>query len=264
LKVLMTTSSEFTTAELIAVTAAHEMHDGQLVVVGLGLPKLYIALAQRTHAPGLRQLNGIGVVDPLPTELATGNAEPRYWCRATYFGSNLDVVGTLLHRGLVDVGFLGAIEVDQYGNNNTSQVPRSDGGVRRFSGGGIANDIASHARSVIVVVRHEPRRLVERVFHNTSPGFLDGPGARQRAGLPGGGTRLVLTDKCVLAADPATGRLQVGSIHPGVTPDELSAATGFPLDIPSNVPTTPAPTDEELRLIREELDPEALYAGGDS
>ena len=155
--------------------------------------------------PNLRQLNGIGVVDPLPTELATGNAEPRYWSRATYFGSNLDVVGTLLHRGLVDVGFLGAIEVDQFGNNNTSDVPRADGGVRRFSGGGIANDIASHAKSVVIVVRHEPRRLVERVYHNTSPGFLDGADARQRAGLPVS-ARLVLTDKCVLAADPDTGR----------------------------------------------------------
>jgi acyl CoA:acetate/3-ketoacid CoA transferase beta subunit len=255
---------EFTTAELMAVTASHEMKDGQLVVVGLGLPKLYIALAQRTHAPGLRQLNGIGVVDPQPTELATGNAEPRYWCRATYFGSNLDVVGTLLHRGLVDVGFLGAIEVDQYGNNNTSEVARADGGVRRFSGGGIANDIATHAKSVIIVIRHEPRRLVERVFHNTSPGFLEGGDSRRQAGLPGGGTRLVLTDKCVLAYDDQTQRLQVRSIHPGVTPEQLRAATGFPLQVPANTPTTPSPTAEELRLIREELDPAGLYAGAEA
>jgi glutaconate CoA-transferase, subunit B len=164
----------------------------------------------------------------------------------------------------VDVGFLGAIEVDQYGNNNTTQVPREGGGIRRFSGGGIANDIASHARSLIIVIRHEPRRLVEHVFHNTSPGFLDGPGARRAPGLDGGGPRLVLTDKCVLVFDSTIGRLRVRSIHPGVTQDELHAATGFPLHIPPDVPTTSTPTDEEIHIIRDELDPEGLYAGAES
>jgi acyl CoA:acetate/3-ketoacid CoA transferase beta subunit len=135
---------------------------------------------------------------------------------------------------------------------------RDEGGLRRFGGGGGANDIASHAKNTILIIRHEKRKLVEHLVHNTSPGFLTGGDSRAQLGLPGGGPRRVLTDKCVFGFDEAH-RLKVLSIHPGVTPEDLQASTGFPLDLPRDLPLTPPPTEEEVRLIREELDPNKMY-----
>lgn len=256
-----TPSASFTTSELMVAAGSRELKDGQVVFAGLGIPQIAVSLAQRTHAPNISVLNEIGLVDPHLIELGVGNADPRHWYRSAVFGSFLDVVGTLLHRGSVDVGFLGALEVDQYGNNNSSEVTRDEGGIRRFGGGGGANDIASHARSTIIIIRHERRKLVERLVHNTSPGFLHGNGERARIGLPGGGPSRVLTDKAVFGFDQATQRLALLSIHPGVTHDDLRASTGFALDIPEDLPVTPPPTEEEVRLIREELDPHRMYVG---
>jgi glutaconate CoA-transferase subunit B len=242
----------------MVAAGSREVADDQVVFAGLGIPQLAVSLAQRTHAPRVRVLNEIGLVDPHLIELGVGNADPRHWYRSTCFTSFLDVVGMLLHRGLVDIGFLGALEVDQYGNNNSSEVMRDEGGIRRFGGGGGANDIASHAKNTILIIRHEKRKLVEHLVHNTSPGFLTGGDSRAQLGLPGGGPRRVLTDKCVFGFDEAH-RLKVLSIHPGVTPEDLQASTGFPLDLPRDLPLTPPPTEEEVRLIREELDPNKMY-----
>ncbi|HVR88472.1 MAG TPA: CoA-transferase [Candidatus Limnocylindria bacterium] len=256
---MTTTIESFTTSELMVVAGARELRDGELAFVGLGIPQLAAALAQRTHAPRLVVLNEIGLADPHPVAFGVGNADPRHWYGASFMGSFNDVMGKLLHRGLVDVGFLGALEVDAHGNANATQVPRVTGGIRRFGGGGGANDIASLARSTILIVRHERRKLVERLTHLTNPGFLDGPGARERGGLRGGGPRRVLTDKCVFGVDESTARLVVHSIHPGVTADDLREATGFALDVPKHVATTEPPSAEEIRLIREVIDPERRY-----
>lgn len=256
-----TVAAAYTTSELMVAAGARELKDGQVVFAGLGIPQLAVSLAQRTHAPHLTVLSEIGLVDPHIVELGVGNADPRHWYRSAAFTSFLDVVGMLLHRGVVDVGFLGALEVDAYGNTNSSEVLRDDETIRRFGGGGGANDIASHARSTIIILRHERRKLVERLVHNTSPGFLTGGDARERTGLPGGGPSRVLTDKGVFGFDAVTKRMKVLSIHPGVTPEELRAETGFPLDVPPDCPLTPPPTEEEVRLIREELDPHRMYVG---
>jgi len=256
-----TAAPPYTTSELMIAAGSRALKDGQVVFAGLGIPQLAVHLAQRTHAPRIQVLNEIGIVDPHLLELGVGNADPRHWYGATTFSSFLDVVGMLLHRGVVDVGFLGALEVDQFGNNNSTQVLRDDGGIRRFGGGGGANDIASHAKYTISIIRHERRKLVEKLVHNTSPGFLNGGDTRRRLGLPGGGPSRVLTDKAVFGFDDASGRMKVLSVHPGVSHDELRAETGFPLDLPSNCPVTEPPTDEEVRLIREELDPHRMYVG---
>src|SRR5690242_1219998 len=188
-------ATEFSTAELMVVAGARELNDGEVAVVGLGIPLLAAALAQRTHAPTLKALNELGVADPRPHELGVGNADARLWYQAAFYGSFIDVMGTFLHRGVVDVGFLGALEVDQYGNSNTTEIVNPDGSVRRFNGSGGANDMASNAKRTIVIARHEKRKLVERLSHLTSPGFLSGGDSRQKAGLRGGGTSRVLTDK---------------------------------------------------------------------
>ncbi|MDE3074761.1 MAG: hypothetical protein KGJ86_04980, partial [Chloroflexota bacterium] len=170
-----------------------------------------------------------------------------------------EIMGGVLQRGLVDVGFLGALEVDKHGNANSTEVPRPDGTIRRFNGSGGANDMAALAKTTIIIIRHEPRKLVERVSHLTSAGFLSSPDGRKAVGLPGGGPSRVLTDKVVFGFNPSTGTLQLRSIHPGVTHDDLRASTGFALDVPAGCPTTPPPTDEQLRIIREELDPDQQY-----
>ncbi len=249
----------YTTSELMVATGARELKDGQIVFAGLGIPQIAVALAQRTHAPRLQILNEIGLIDPHQIHLGVGNADPRHWYGSAVFSSFLDVVGMLLHRGIVDVGFLGALEVDQYGNNNSTEVLREDGGVRRFGGGGGANDIASHARSTIIIIRHERRKLVEKLVHNTSPGHLGGGVTRKQVGLRGGGPSRVLTDKAVFGFDEETGKMKLLSIHPGVTDEELIAETGFPLEIPRDLPRTLPPSEEDVRLIREELDPKQMY-----
>src|SRR5581483_530032 len=205
-----------------------------------------------------KALNELGVADPRPLEQGVGNSDARLWYQAAFYGSFIDVMGTFLHRGVVDVGFLGALEVDQFGNSNTTEIRNPDGSVRRLNGSGGANDMASCARRTIIIARHEPRKLVERVTHLTSPGFLTGGHSREDAGLRGGGPSRVLTDKAVLGVDETTRRLKLLSIHPGVSRDELRAATGFDLDVPANCPTPQPPTDEQVRLIREELDPHRL------
>jgi acyl CoA:acetate/3-ketoacid CoA transferase beta subunit len=251
--------AEFSTSELMVVAGARELHDGEVAVVGLGIPLLAAALAQRTHAPTLKTLNELGVADPRPVEPGVGNADARLWYQGALFGSFIDIMGTVLHRGVVDVGFLGALEVDQFGNSNTTEIVNPDGRVRRFNGSGGANDMASNARRTIIIARHEARKLVQRVSHLTSPGFLTGGRSREEAGLRGGGPSRVLTDKAVLGFDDTTRRIRVISVHPGVSHEELRDSTGFELDIPANCPMTEPPSPEQVRLIREVLDPHRLY-----
>lgn len=255
------TRDGFTPAEVMVTAGAAEIQDGQIILVGIGLPLVAAVLAKRTHAPNVTLLLELGVADPDPLTLGVGNADARLWYRATAFSGTLDIMGSVLHRGLVDLGFLGALEVDPYGNVNSTEVPLGEGRIRRFGGSGGGNDIASLARRTIIIARHEPRKISARLFHCTSPGHLDGGDARRRAGLPGGGPSRVITDMGVFGFHPETRRMMPLSLHPGVTSEEVRAATGFPMEIPAGVPTTPPPTAAQLKLIREEIDPESAYTG---
>ncbi|MDI6825553.1 MAG: CoA-transferase, partial [Bacillota bacterium] len=160
---------------------------------------------------------------------------------------------------LVDVGFLGGLEVDQYGNVNTTAVTLPGGGIRHFTGSGGANDIASLARSTVIVMRHEKRKFPARVSYLTSPGFLTGGTAREEAGLKGGGPVRVITDLGVLGFDPSSRRMELLALHPGVTWQEVQENTGFSLGEPRPLPTTAEPSPDELRLLREAIDPMRVY-----
>lgn len=252
---------QFTMAEVMVVAGSREIEDGQVVVVGIGIPLVSAVLAKRTHAPNMALLLELGVVDSDPRQLGVGNADARIWRRATSFTSTLDVMGTVLHRGLVDIGFVGALEVDPFGNVNSTEVPLGGGRIRRFGGSGGGNDIASLARRTIIMARHEPRKLTEKLFHNTSPGHLGGGEARRGAGLPGGGPWRVITDKGVFGFHPETRRMVPLSVHPGVTREAFREATGFPVVVPGDLPVTPAPTHAQLNLIRQEIDPDRAFTG---
>ena len=256
----MAADLDYTSFELMAVTGARELVDGEIVAVGLGLPVVASFLAKRTHAPNLTILLELGVVDPEPIDIGSGLSDPRFWYRAKIHTSFADMLGMVLHKGLVDVGFLGGLEVDAYGNLNTTLLGDPKGKFRRFTGSGGGNDLASCARRTVIIIRHEIRKLKEAVSFITSPGYLRGNGERESAGLVGGPAR-VITDKAVFGFDPESKRMKLEAIHPNTMLEDVLANMSFKPVIPSDLQVTEPPTLEQLRLIREEIDPDRLYAG---
>jgi len=256
----MTADLEYTPFELMAVAGARELQDGEIVAVGLGLPVVASFLAKLTHAPNLTMLFELGVVDPEPVHQGVGLADPRVWYRAKILSSFVDMLGTVLHKGLVDVGFLGGLETDAYGNLNTTLIGDPKGKFRHFVGSGGANDIASCAQRTIIIIRHEARKLNEAVSFVTSPGHLRGGDGRQAAGLRGGPSR-VITDKAIFGFDPVSKRMRVESIHPGTSLEDVLANLSFQPVVPDSIPVTEPPSREQVQLIRKEIDPEGMYSG---
>jgi len=251
---------DYTPSELMAVAGARELQDRQIVAVGLGLPVVASFLAKQTHAPNMTMLFELGVIDPEPVDSGVGLADPRVWYRANVLSSFVDILGAVLHRGRVDVGFLGGLEVDQYGNLNTTLLGEPKGKFRHFVGSGGANDIASCAKRTIIIMRHEERKLKKAVSFVTSPGYIAGGESRAQAGLWGGPGR-VITDKAIFGFHPETKQMMLVSIHPGSALDNVLATMGFAPVVPEHVPFTEPPEREQLRLIREVIDPNRMYMG---
>lgn len=251
---------DYTPSELMAAAGARELQDRQVVAVGLGLPVVASFLAKLTHAPSMTMLFELGVINPQPVHCGVGLADPRVWYRAQVLSSFVDILGAILHRGLVDVGFLGGLEVDQYGNLNTTLLGDPRGQFRHFVGSGGANDIASSAHRTIIIIRHEERKLKKAVSFITSPGYITGGDSRVQAGLRGGPAR-VITDKAIFGFHPETKQMLLLSIHPGNTLDDVLKTMGFAPLVPAHVPYTEPPTGEQVRLIREVIDPQRMYMG---
>lgn len=251
---------DYTPSELMAVAGARELKDGEVVAVGLGLPVMASFLAKQTHAPNMTILFELGVIDPQPVDQGVGLADPRVWYRANVLSSFVDILGEVLHRGRVDVGFLGGLEVDQFGNLNTSLIGDPKGNFRHMIGSGGANDIASCAKRTIIIMRHEERKIRKAISFNTSPGYITGSNSRARAGLAGGPSR-VITDKAIFGFHPESKQMMLSSIHPGITLDEVLETMGFSPIVPEHVPYTEPPTQEQVRLIREVIDPRHMYMG---
>ena len=257
----MATDLEYSPFELMAVAGARELKDGEIIGVGLGLPVISSFLAKRTHAPNATILFELGVIDPEPITVAVhGLSDPRIWYRAKIHTSFADMLGSVLHKGLIDVGFLGALEVDMYGNLNTTLLGDPKGKFRRFTGSGGGNDLASNAKRTVITIRHEARKLHQAVTFITSPGYLRGGDEREKLGLRGGPSR-VITDKAIFGFDPQSKKMQLESIHPNTTLEDVLSNMSFEPIIPDDVPVTVPPTAEEIRPIREEIDPEKAYAG---
>jgi acyl CoA:acetate/3-ketoacid CoA transferase beta subunit len=223
---------------------------------GSAYRRSHLLLAKRTHAPGVTLVLEIGVLDATSTEPSMGIADPRMWKGARAFGGMIDVLGYLLHGGRVTLGILGALQVDVAGSINSSQVVLEDGSIRRFRGSGGANDVASLAGRVMVVMRHDARKFRQRVDFLTNPGRLVDGRPRAESGLPGLGTAVIVTDRAVI--DVTDAGLVLRSVHAGEDAEALVAATPVPLDAGGACETT-APTDDQLALIRRELDPQRLY-----
>ena len=251
---------EYSPSELMAAAGARELQDHQIVAVGLGLPVVASFLAKQTHAPDMTILFELGVIDPKPTDPGVGLADPRVWYQAKVLSSFVDILGSILHKGLVDVGFLGGLEADQFGNLNTTLVGDPKGKFRHMVGSGGANDIASCAKRTIIIMRHEARKLRQTISFITSPGYLSGGDSRRQAGLHGGPSR-VITDKAIFGFHPESKQMMLLSIHPGNTVDDVLETMGFEPLVPEHVSYTEPPTREQIQLIREVIDPQRMYMG---
>src|SRR5690242_18703996 len=239
----------YTLNELMVVAAAREIKDGEVVFVGMRLPLIAFVVAKNTYAPNAVGLFENGVIRSTPSpELIYTMADPPNIKGATQC---LDMTGvmSLLQSGRVDLGFLGAAEVDRFGNLNSTQV-QGKHGLIRLPGSGGACDIASLAHRFVALLEHARHRLPERVSYITSPGNGDGAGWRKRVGLPRGGPTAVITSKCVLRFGE-DGEAFVSTLHPGVTVDDVKANTGWDVKISPDAGATPEPSDVELKAIRE-------------
>jgi len=254
----MTEASGYTASELLAVMSARLLADGQTVFAGIGIPLLAATLAQRLHAPGLTILFEGGVIGPfiVAGELPPSTNEQRCTRRANMVLPITDVL-LLLQRGYVDVGFMGGAQIDRFGNLNSSFIGDPDAPRTRLPGSGGGNDIASLTR-MIVAMKHEKRRFVERVDYITSPGFLAGGDSRAHAGLVAGGMYRVVTDLAMLGFDVQTGEMTVLALHPGVSLADVQEKTGFALKAVGDLGRTVAPRPAELQVLRD-LDPAGLY-----
>lgn len=243
---------------MMVVAAARAVRDGDRVFVGIGLPNLACNLAKRLHAPGIQMIYEAGVIGANPIRLPLSIGDPGLVTGARSVCSMFDVFAFYLQRGLVDVGFMGAAQVDRFGNLNSTVIGDYRRPKVRMPGSGGAADIASLAQKLFILIPHQTRRLPDRVDFLTSPGYLTGRAERERLCLPGKGPALVITDKGILEFDE-TGEMVLTAVHPGVSVEEVKANTGWDLKVSQKLRVTDEPTAEELRILREELDPRGIY-----
>ena len=248
----------YTLTELMAVAAAREINDHEIVFAGTGLPMLGAMLAQHTNAPNCVIVFEAGAVDCKLAHLPMSVGDPRTMRFASTATGLFDVFSTVLQRGFIDVGFLGGAQVDMYGNINTTCIGEYQHPKVRFPGSGGSGDIACLSKRTIIIAVHEKRRFPERCDYITSPGWIDGPYGRKQAGLLWGGPSAVITTLGVLRFDERTKRAYLASYHPGVTPEQVKESTGFELDVSRARETTP-PTEFEIRVLREKVDPEGIF-----
>ena len=246
-------------SELLICTAARLMEDGTTAFIGTGIPMLAASLAQRMHAPNLVpifEFGGTGaILEHLPLAVGGGCT----FHRAVAASGIRDIVETA-QRGFVEYGFLGGAQIDVYGNLNTTVIGDHDHPKVRLPGSGGGNDVGSHCWRTIVIMPHDRKRFVQHVDFITTPGYLTGPGARERAGLPRGtGPYRVVTTLAVLGFDSISKRMQLLATQPGVSADDVAENTSFELLLGDRVEENPPPSAEELRILREEVDAEHLY-----
>jgi len=251
------TARPYTFSELMVAAAAREIQDGEVVFVGMRLPMLAFLVARRTHAPTAVGLFENGVIRETPSsELLYTMGDPPNLLGATQCGQMLDVM-SLLQQGRVNVGFLGAAEIDRFGNLNTTWGHRNNE-IQRLPGSGGACDIACLARRTVVLLAHDRGRLSDRVSHITSPGYGTGGDWRRSHGLPTvSGPSAVITTLGVLRFG-RDGEAYLASVHPGVSVEEILENTGWTLRVAEDLVETKPPAEAELRVMRE-LDPNHFW-----
>jgi glutaconate CoA-transferase, subunit B len=254
----------FTRPEMMIVAAARELAGQRVCFVGVGLPNIAVNLAQRTVAPELQLVYESGVFGARPARLPLSIGDPTIVTGAVAVTSMLELFGYYLQRGLVDVGFLGAAQIDRFGNINTTVIGDYAHPRTRLPGSGGACEIAINARRVFVIMRQSKRSFVERIDFRTSPGNLGGAETAERArreqGWMGSGPSVVVTDLGIYRFD-TDGEMRLESLHPGATLHQVREAMAWEVRVAADLAATPPPSADELRLIREELDPAGDHRG---
>ncbi len=236
--------------EMMAVAAARRLRDGTVCFVGIGLPSRAANLARATHAPGCVLIYESGTIGAKPMHLPLSIGDGELAETADAVVSVPEIFGYWLQGGRIDVGFLGAAQIDRLGNLNSSVIGAYDSPSVRLPGAGGAPEIASLCKETYVMLRQTPRAFVEQLDFRTTVGFGDGPGDRRRLGMPGGGMTVVVTDVGVLEPDAETCELTLTSLHPGRTVEEARAGTGWELRVAADVAVGEPPTDAELEALR--------------
>jgi len=241
----------YTAEEIMTVTAARQLQNGAICFVGIGLPSAACNLARMRHAPDLLLIYESGTVGTKPSVLPLSIGDGELAETADCVVPLPEIFTHYLQRGRVDVGFLGAAQIDRYGNLNTTVVGSYARPKVRLPGAGGAPEIATHAREVLIVMKQSPRSFVPRLNFRTSCGYLDGAGQRRASGAPGRGPRVVITDFGVMRPHPETDELQLTGVYPGVTVEAAQAATGWPLRVAGDVEQLPAPDPADLVCLRD-------------
>ena len=239
----MKVTVSFSASEMMIVAAARELAGQRVCFVGVGLPNICVNLAKRTVAPDLELVYEAGVFGARPARLPLSIGDPTIVTNATAVTSMLELFGYYLQGGLIDVGFLGAAQIDRKANINTTVIGDYATPKTRLPGSGGACEIAQNAKSVFVIMRQSPRSFVDKLDFWTSLGTR---------------VQVVVTDLGIFHLDD--GEMRLDSVHPGVTLEQVRAAMGWEPRVADDLAETPAPTDLELRMIREELDPSGVYA----
>jgi glutaconate CoA-transferase, subunit B len=237
--------------EMMSIAAARALTGVNACFVGIGLPSTGANLARRTYAPDLVLVYEAGAIGAKPPRLPLSIGDGMLGETADAVVSVPEIFNYWVQPGRIDVGFLGAAQIDRYANINTTVIGGYDDPKVRLPGAGGAPEIAASCGEVIVIVRQSPRAFVQKVDFVTSVGHGNGPGERERLGLRGKGPTKVITDLGILEPDPETKELVLTHVHPGVTAEQAQEATGWDLRIAPDLVTTEPPTDDELSKLRE-------------
>ena len=252
-------ANDYIKPELMACCGAREIQDGDVVIVGTGFPTMSANIAKHLHASNAVMMQESGVIDARPNRPALSVGDPCLNPGSAMIGGLTDIMGMCLQAGLVDVGFLSGSQVDKFGNINTTVIGDYSRPKNRLPGSGGANPIGSLAKRTLIIALHDKRRLAERVDFITTPGYIDGPHAREKWGLPPNtGPHCIITNKAVMYFDKTIGEAYLVSFHPGNSIEEIKAHTPWELKISDDVHETEPPRNDELKVIREVLDPHRM------
>ncbi len=252
-------TQEYSPSELLICLASRVMEDGTTAFIGTGIPMLAASLAQSMQAPNLVPIFEFGGTGAILEKLPLAVGDMRTYNKALAASGICDVMETA-QRGFVEFGFLGGAQIDKYGNLNSTVIGDHKHPKVRLPGSGGANDVGSACWRTIAIMIHDKRRFMEKIDFLTTPGYLTGPGAREAAGLPvNTGPYRVVTNLCVMGYDDESKRMKLLSLNPGVTVEQVVENTGFELLFAENITHNDPPTDQELKILREKIDPDGLY-----
>jgi glutaconate CoA-transferase subunit B len=252
-------SENYSASEMMIAVAARMLKGARTVFVGVGLPNIACNLARVTVAPDMEMIYESGVYGARPERLPLSIGDPTLVSGAVSVVSMADLFGLYLQRGLVEIALLGGAQIDKYGNLNSSVIGDYNKPKTRLPGSGGACEIATNAQRTFMIMRLKRRAFVEKLDFITSPGHLSGGDSRSRLGLPGKGPEIVITDRAILNFDNADREMQLSALYPGISEKDVRAETGWDLRRAPMIEEVSPPSPEELRLIRQELDPNGMY-----